>query len=148
MSQATFYGRGARGVHTRLSHYTMARQGRLRPVRWLGLVVVTCCCMLLVRQNAGVFATTSEDDDNAALSPTAAPETAAPATGDLATESPETGGSAESPTPAPSDGSSEYLGCLGYTNHIKDGYCDTDLNNAECGWDGGEWGWLLLPATR
>ncbi|CAM9475240.1 unnamed protein product [Ectocarpus sp. 12 AP-2014] len=116
----------------------MARQRRPRPVRWRGLVVAACCYMLLIRQNAGVFATTSEDDDNAAMSPTAAPETAAPATGDLATGSPETGGSAETPTPAPSDGSSEYLGCLGYTNHIKDGYCDTDLNNAECGWDGGD----------
>lgn len=37
-----------------------------------------------------------------------------------------------------SSSNSEYPSCLGYTQHIQDGYCDADLNNAGCGYDGGE----------
>ncbi|CAN0262573.1 unnamed protein product, partial [Scytosiphon promiscuus] len=33
---------------------------------------------------------------------------------------------------------SDYPACLGYTQHIRDGYCDADLNNADCDFDGGD----------
>lgn len=41
-----------------------------------------------------------------------------------------------SPTPAPEV--DPYADCEGYLPHLQDGYCDSDLNVAECGWDGGD----------
>lgn len=41
-------------------------------------------------------------------------------------------------SPTSSDVAADHPDCPGYISHIKDGYCDTDLNNAECGFDGGE----------
>ncbi|CAN0453229.1 unnamed protein product, partial [Hapterophycus canaliculatus] len=33
--------------------------------------------------------------------------------------------------------STTYPGCGGYLPHMGDGFCDEDLNNAACGFDGG-----------
>ncbi|CAN0196406.1 unnamed protein product, partial [Hapterophycus canaliculatus] len=45
--------------------------------------------------------------------------------------------SAASDTPS-SDTSTTYPGCGGYLPHMGDGFCDEDLNNAACGFDGGD----------
>lgn len=37
-----------------------------------------------------------------------------------------------------SDTSTTYPGCGGYLPHMGDAFCDEDLNNAACGFDGGE----------
>lgn len=44
------------------------------------------------------------------------------------------------PTTSPTSSPSflPYPGCTGYVPHIQDGYCDPSLNNAACGWDGGD----------
>lgn len=45
----------------------------------------------------------------------------------------------DSPTPSPAEGSG-YPGCEGYIYSIGDGYCESQNNNEECGWDGGRSG--------
>eukprot|EP00752_Nemacystus_decipiens_P002540 g2381.t1 len=60
-----------------------------------------------------------DDGDNSGSSSSTLPPAGAPSAGD-------------------DDASAGYPDCAGYTSHIADGYCDGDLNNASCGWDGGD----------
>lgn len=82
---------------------------------------MVCCSMLIFRRNGGgVLAQGSgggDDDDDDGSGSTAVRPTGAPSSEE--------------------DASSEYPDCSGYTSHIRDGYCDSDLNVASCGWDGG-----------
>ncbi|CAN0369112.1 unnamed protein product [Pylaiella littoralis] len=109
----------------------MGRQHyRPRPVRLL-VLALACFSLLLFRHDGGgAIAQGNGDDDDGGGS-----------TDDDDGSNDDDGIiTSLSPTGAPTslDEASDYPNCTGYTSHIKDGYCDTDLNNADCGFDGGD----------
>lgn len=101
-----------------------------------------------ITPSPSVAATSSngdEDDSNRRDGITPSPSgSASLSNGDDDGSNGRNGGITPNPTGAPAplggddDTSTQYPNCPGYTSHIRDGYCDSDLNVAACGWDGGE----------
>eukprot|EP00903_Cladosiphon_okamuranus_P021664 g19917.t2 len=114
-----------------------------RPLRRRMMVSAAVCCSLLLLQKGrgGVFAQGSgggDDDDGRNLDDDDDGNSAGDddtTTSSFITTVNSTGAPASSPD---DDASSQYPDCPGYASHIRDGYCDSDLNVASCGWDGGD----------